>query len=152
MAKGCAHEKLVHEAPDRIRFEGTAVAMRVHVFLEVPFTVLEDKDELCFRVDDVVQTHNVDVLELLHERDLANRSRWCTLFGIKVDLFKCHNFICRSGPALGKAQRSDAGEDQFGFSVLYTLWRKSPRLHRTNESAKGNEHRNPCGLAEFLEL
>ena len=74
MAKGCAHDELEHEAPDCIRFECTAVAMRIHVFLEVPFTVLEDKDELCFRMDDVVQTHDVDVLELLHEGDLANRS------------------------------------------------------------------------------
>ena len=103
VAKCCAHEKLVHEAPDRIRIEGTTIAMRIHIFLEVPFTVLEDKDELRFRVDDVVQTHNVDVLELLHERDLANRSRWCTLFSIEVDLFERHNFICCSGSALGKA-------------------------------------------------
>jgi hypothetical protein len=52
---------------------------------------------------DVVQTHNVDVLELLHEGDLANRSRWCPLFSIEVYLFECYNFICCSGPALGKA-------------------------------------------------
>lgn|SRR5258707_13067457 len=103
MAKGCAHEKLVHEAPDCIRIKGTAVAMRIHVFLEVPFTVLEDKDELCFRVYDVVQTHDVDVLELLHEGNLANRSRWGPFFSIEVYLFECHNFICCSGPALGKA-------------------------------------------------
>src|SRR6266849_3182865 len=105
MAKGCAHEELEHEAPDCSRIEGTAVAMGVHVFLQVPFTVLEDKDELCFRVDDVVQTHNVDVLELLHEGDLANRSRWCPLFSIEVYLFECHDFICCSGTALGRALR-----------------------------------------------
>jgi hypothetical protein len=103
MAKGCAHEELVHEAPDCIRIKGTAVAMGIHVFLEVSFTVLEDKDELRFRVDDVVQTHDVDVLELLHEGDLANRSRWRSLFSVEVNLFECHDFICCSGPALGRA-------------------------------------------------
>jgi hypothetical protein len=43
------------------------------------------------------------VLELLHEGDLANRSRWRSLFSVEVNLFECHDFICCSGPALGRA-------------------------------------------------
>ncbi len=103
MAKGCAHEKLVHEAPNGIRIEGTAVTMRVHVLFEVSFTVLEDKDELCLGMDDVVKPHDVDVFKLLHEGDLANRSRWGPFFSIKVNLFECNDFICCSGTALDGA-------------------------------------------------
>lgn len=101
VAKGCAHEKLVHEAPHGIRIEGTAVAMRIHVLLEVSLTVLEDKDELRFCVDDIVKAHDVDVLELLHQGDLPNRSRWGSFFSIKVNLFERDDFICCSGTALG---------------------------------------------------
>ena len=103
VAKCCAHEKLVHKAPNGIRIEGTAVAMRIHVLFEVPLTVLEDKDEFRFCVDNIVKAYDVDVFELLHEGDLANRSRWRPFFGIKVNLFERNDFICCSRTTLGGA-------------------------------------------------
>jgi hypothetical protein len=101
VAKSCAHEKLVHETPHGTRIEGTTVAMCIHVLLEVSLTVLEDKDELRFCVDDIVKAHDVDVLELLHQGDLPDRSRWGSFFSIKVNLFERDDFICCSGTALG---------------------------------------------------
>ena len=109
VAKGCAHEKLVHKTPDGIRIEGPAVTMRIHVLFEVPFTVLEDKDEFRFCVDDIVEAYDVDVFELLHEGDLANRSRWRPFFSIKVDLFERDDFICCSRTTLGGARHRHEG-------------------------------------------
>jgi hypothetical protein len=103
VAEGRAHEKLVHEAPNRVWIEGAAVTVCIHVLFEVPFTVLEDKYEFCFGVDDIVEANDVDVLELLHERYLANRGRRSSLFSIKVYLLESDNFICCPGAALGRA-------------------------------------------------
>ena len=84
VAEGCTHEELVHEAPNGVGVEGTTIAVCVHILFEITLAEFEDKDELSFRVDDIIKTDNVDVLELLHEGDLANRSGWGTLLSIKV--------------------------------------------------------------------
>jgi hypothetical protein len=45
--------------------EGTALAARVHVPLEILVAELEHERELGVGVDDIVQPEDVDVLELL---------------------------------------------------------------------------------------
>ena len=67
VAKCGTLEELVHETPDGDRIEGAPVAMDVHVFLEIALAVFEDQDELGLGMNHVVQTDDVDVLELLHE-------------------------------------------------------------------------------------
>ena len=94
VAEGRAHEKLVHEATNCVGIEGTTVTVCIHVFFEVPFTVLENQHEFCFRVDDIVKAHDVDVLELFHKRDLANRGGRGSLFSVKVYLLESDDFIC----------------------------------------------------------
>ena len=100
VAEGCAHEELVHEAPNGVGVEGTTITVCVHILLEITLTVLEDKDELGFRVDDVIKTDNVDVLELLHEGDLANCSGRGALLGIKVYFLQSDDFIRCPGTTL----------------------------------------------------
>lgn len=77
-----AFEQLEHEAAHRRGVEGAAIAVLIHVLLEILFAVLEDKDELCFGVNNVVEADNVDVLEFLHKGNLANSGGGRALFGI----------------------------------------------------------------------
>lgn len=70
--------------------------MNIHVLLQIPLTVLEDKYQFCFGVDDIVEAHDVDVLELFHERDLTDGGRWGAFLGIEVYLFERHNLVCGS--------------------------------------------------------
>ena len=93
VAKRGALQKLVHEAPDSDRVEGTTVSMNIHVLLQVSLAVLEDKDKLCFGVDDIVEANDVDVLELLHERYLADGGGRRPFLCIQVDLLECDDFI-----------------------------------------------------------
>jgi len=72
MAECCALQELVHEASDGVWVEGAAISVLVHVLLEILFAVLEDEDKLCLGMDNVVQSDDVDMLELLHERDFAD--------------------------------------------------------------------------------
>lgn len=93
VAESSPFQQLKHEATNSIWVESAAISMLVHVFLEILLAVFENKDELCFCVNYVVQSHNVDMLKFLHERDFANGSRWCSFLGIKVDLLQSHNLI-----------------------------------------------------------
>jgi len=102
VAEGRAPKKLVHEAPDGVGLEGTTIAMCVHILFEIALAVFEDKDKLGFRVDDIIKTDDVDVLELLHEGYLADRSRWGTFLSVKVYFLQSDDFICCSGTALLK--------------------------------------------------
>ena len=52
----------------------------VHVLFEVHFNVLKDEGEGARGVDDVVQHHNVSMLEVLQEGDLPDGSAGRTLF------------------------------------------------------------------------
>lgn len=100
MAEGCTHEELVHEAPNGVGVEGTTIAVCVHILLEITLAVLEDKDEFGFRVNDVIKTDNVDVLELFHEGDLTNCSGRGALLSIKVYFLQSDDFICCPGTTL----------------------------------------------------
>jgi hypothetical protein len=100
VAEGCTHEELVHEAPNGVGVEGTTITVGVHILLEIALAVLEDENEFGFRVDDIIKTDNVDVLELLHEGDLANCSGRGALLSIKVYFLQSNNLICCPGTAL----------------------------------------------------
>ena len=74
VTEGRALEKLVHEGADDVGAKRAAVAVLVHVPLEIAVAELENERELGLGVDHVVEADDVDVLELLHERDLADCS------------------------------------------------------------------------------
>lgn len=67
MTERCALEELVHEAPDCDGVQCAAFSVGVHVLLKILVAVLEDQDELGLCVYDVVESDDVDVLELFHE-------------------------------------------------------------------------------------
>jgi hypothetical protein len=141
VTEGRAHEKLVHETPNCVGVEGTAFTVCIHVLFKVPFTVLENEYEFCFCVDDIVKAHDVDVLELFHERDLANRRRWGPLFGVEVYLLESDNFICCPGTTLDKTGGRRGGAEmykgnQVGIVTPCTLSRTSLRLGRVKELNK----------------
>jgi len=104
VTEGSAFEKLVHEASDCIGIKRASVPMLIHILFEVLFAVLEYEDQLCFGMDNVVETDDVDVLELLHKGDLADRSGWCPFFSIEMDLFQCNDFVGGSRSSLGRVQ------------------------------------------------
>jgi hypothetical protein len=70
----CSFQQLIHEAPNGHRVQSTALSMGVHVFLEISIAIFEDKNELCFGVDDVVKADDVNVFELLHQGNLPDSS------------------------------------------------------------------------------
>ena len=100
MAERGSLEQLIHEAANRIRIQCPTISMLVHVFFQIHLTVFENEDELGFGMYDIVQPDNVDMLELLHERDFADSGRWCTLFGIEVDLLEGNYLVCCPRAAL----------------------------------------------------
>lgn len=107
MTEGGTPQELIHEASHSVGFEGASFTVGVHVLLEIPFAVLEDQDKLCLRVDHVVQTDDVDVLQLLHEGDFPDSSRGGSFFRIEVYFLQGHDLV--GGPraslvvTLGKA-------------------------------------------------
>lgn len=128
MTKSCPFQQLVHETPHGNGVQCTAVAMGIHVFLQIPITVFEDKDKLCFGVDNVVQADDVDMLEFLHERDLSDRGGGSPFFSIKVDLFEGDNFVCGPGATLQCVFRCAADQRVEWLSVPCTRWRMYPHL------------------------
>ena len=85
-----ALEKLVHEGLDGDRVESSAVALCIHVFLQVLVHVIEDEHEFVFGVDDIVEADNVLVLQFLHKGDLADRGGGCAFFGVEVDFLESY--------------------------------------------------------------
>lgn len=86
MAKCGPLEELEHEAAHCVRVKSASLAMLVHILLQILLAVLENKNKFCLCVYDVVQSNDVDMLELFHERDLADGGRWRPFFSIEVDL------------------------------------------------------------------
>lgn len=78
----------MHEGLDGDGVEGSAVAGRVHVPLQIGVHVLEDEHELALGVDDIVEGEDVGVLQLLHQGDLADGCGGCAFFRIEVDLLE----------------------------------------------------------------
>ena len=94
VAEGGALQKLVHEAPDGYRVKGPTIAVHVYILLQIPLAVLEDEDQLGLGVYDIVEADDINVLELLHERDLTDSCRWSALFRIEMNLLKGHDLVC----------------------------------------------------------
>lgn len=82
VAERSALQQLVHETPDGDRVQGATISMGIHILLQIAITELEDEDKLGLGVNNVVQADDVDVLELLHEGNLADGGGWCTFFSI----------------------------------------------------------------------
>lgn len=55
MAEGDAFEQLVHKGLDRGLVQLSSIAAGIHVFLQILIHVFEDKHQLVFRVDDIVE-------------------------------------------------------------------------------------------------
>lgn len=102
-----ALEQLVHEGLDGGGLESTALAVRVHVSLKISIHVLEDEHELVLSVNDVVESNDILVFELLHERDLADGSRRGPFFRVEMDLLERDELAGLAIPALEdlRAQR-----------------------------------------------
>ncbi len=93
VAEGCSFEKLVHKTANGDWVESATVSVSVHILLEVPFTEFEDENEFGFCVYDVVEADDVHVLELLHERDLADSCGRGSLFSIEMNFFECNDLV-----------------------------------------------------------
>lgn len=92
VAEGNSLEKLVHEGFDGDVVKLTASAAGIHVFLQILIHVFKDQHELVLGVDDIVEGDNVIMLQLLHERDLADGCGWCAFFRVQMNLFECDEF------------------------------------------------------------
>lgn len=95
-----ALEELVHEGLDGGRLEGAAITMSVHVPLQIAVHVLKDEHEFVLGVDNIVQSYNILVLELLHQRNLSDGGRGCSLFGVEVDFLERYKLSSLSVTAL----------------------------------------------------
>lgn len=72
MAKVDALEKLIHEGFDRRRLQRAAFAVGIHISLEIAIHVLEYEHQFVLRVNDIVESNDILVLELLHKRDFSD--------------------------------------------------------------------------------
>ena len=77
VAEAHAREQLEEQCLDGLCVE--RLRLCVEVLFEVEVKVLEDEGELLLGVDDVVQAHDIRVLQLLEDGDLADRRRWDAL-------------------------------------------------------------------------
>jgi len=93
MTKSGPLQELKHEAANGVRIECPTIPMLIHVLLQILLTVLEYKNQLRFGVNDVVQSDDVNMLQFLHQRDLADCGGWCSFFSIEMNLFQGDNLI-----------------------------------------------------------
>lgn len=100
MAKRCALEELVHETSHGHRVKRSAIAVLVHILLEILITILEDKDKLCLRVYNIVEADDVDMLEFLHEGNLTDGGGGCPFLCVKMYLLERDDLIGRSRTTL----------------------------------------------------
>lgn len=75
----------------------------LHVFLQIHVQILEDKVELvAVGVDNVEQAHNVWVVHLFEERDLADGGgRDAFILGLQANLLERDNALVRSAQVDG---------------------------------------------------
>ena len=100
VAERGAFQELVHEAADGVGVECATIAMCIHVLLKIALAVFENEDKLGLGVYDIVEPDDVDVLELLHEGDLADGGRWRAFFRIKMNLLESNDLVCCPRAAL----------------------------------------------------
>ena len=129
VAEGDAPKELVHERLDGDIVQLPAVAIGVHVLLQVLVHVLEDEHQFVFRVDDIVEGDDALVLQLLHQRDLADGRRRRSLLRVKVDLLQGHHLAGLAIPSLEDLRRSVSAEGKWteGHGAEGVL---NVRLHR----------------------
>ena len=101
VTEGGALQKLIHEAADCCWIEGATFAVRIHILLEISVAVLENKNQLGLGVDNIIESDNVDVFQLLHQRDFTDRSRRGAFLSIEMDFFEGNNLIRGPGATLG---------------------------------------------------
>lgn len=82
VAKVDASEQLEHEALDGGRFEGTPLAVGIHVSFQVAIHEFENKHQLVFGMDHVMESDNILVFQLLHKGYFPNRGRWRSFFRV----------------------------------------------------------------------
>ena len=125
VAKGNALKELVHEGFDGDVIELTASAPGIHVFLQIFVHVFEDQHEFVLGVDDIMEGDNVFVLQLFHERDLADSRRRCAFFRVQMNFLECdklarlaiaplENLKCRD-QFKGPKGRRGYGDGQFSI-------------------------------------
>lgn len=102
MAVRCALEKLIHERANSVGMQCTTFPTCVHVFLEILVAKFEYEHELGLGVDDVVKSQDVDVLQLLQERDLPDRGTGGAFLSIEMDFFQRDDFVCYSRATLSR--------------------------------------------------
>lgn len=107
MAESSSLQELEHEAPDDFGVESTTIAILIHILLQILLAKLEDENELCLAVDDIVQANDVGVFELFHQGDLTDCCGRCPLLGIQVNFLEGHDLVGSTRPTLkaGSAQR-----------------------------------------------
>src|SRR6266550_1538733 len=87
-------EELIHKAPDCIGFQSAAIPVLVHVLLQILFAEFKNEDELCFGMNNIMQSDDIDMLEFFHQRDFSNGGGRSAFFCIKMYFLQSHNFIC----------------------------------------------------------
>ena len=118
-----ALEELVHEGFDGDGRQCSSISLGVHVLLQILIHVFKDQHELVLGMNDIVEADDVLVLQLLHQRDLADCSRGCAFFGIEVDLFQSYQFPSLPVSSFEDLNESDkwqtivsSGTDGTGFA------------------------------------
>lgn len=100
VAERCTLQELVHEAAYGVGIQSSAIAMCVHVLLQIPLAVFEDEDQLGLCMNHVVEADDVDVFKFLHERDFTDGGRRGALFRIEMYLLEGDNFVRCPGTTL----------------------------------------------------
>lgn len=93
VAVGHSLERLVHEVLDDFHRD-VLVLERADEVLEILVAVLEDQDQSLLVVDDVVQLDNVDMVQLLEQRDLSDGCAGDAFFlRVEVDLLESEELL-----------------------------------------------------------
>ena len=89
---GAYLDQLVHEAFDCRWVKRTVLSVIVHILLEIFVHKLENKHQLIVCVNNIPETDNVFVLQLLHKRDLSYRCTGRSFFAVQVNFFESDSF------------------------------------------------------------
>lgn len=96
VAESGTHQELVHEAADCHWVQRASIPIGIHVLLQIALAVFENEHEFGFGVDHIVQADYVDMLELLHQGDLADGCRRGAFFRIEMDFLQRYDLVCRA--------------------------------------------------------
>ena len=88
VAEGNALQQLVHEGFDNLWLQSSALAVCVHVLLEVAVHELEHQHKFVLGVDHIVQRDDVLVFKLLHQGNLSDSRRGRAFLRVEMNLFQ----------------------------------------------------------------